>query len=114
MLQLSSYTKYYWYNDFVDMRKGIYGLCGLVQNNLKQDITQGDVFVFLNRKCNTLKLLQWDKDGFCLYEKKLSEGTFERQQTNNLSAILLTHYQLNCILQGVVLKSIKIKKRFGR
>lgn len=102
------------YTQVVDMRKGIYGLCGVVQNELNQNILLGDVFVFINRKHNTLKLLQWEGDGFCLYEKKLVRGTFEHQQQNNQPAILLTHYQLNCILQGVILKSIKMKKRFGR
>jgi len=45
-----------------------------VQNELKMDILMGDVFVFINRRHNQIKLLQWDKDGFALYEKRLEKG----------------------------------------
>ena len=51
------------------MRKGCYGLCGIVQNELKKNILLGDVFVFINKRHNQIKLLQWDTDGFALYEK---------------------------------------------
>ncbi len=112
MLQLSSNTKYYFYNEVVDMRKGIYGLCGVVQNEIKMNITDRDVFIFLNRKHNTMKLLQWDGDGFSMYEKRLSRGTFEYEIEDGKTVILLTHYQLQCIIQGIVLKSIQMKRRF--
>jgi transposase len=112
MLQLSSNTKYYFYNEFVDMRKGIYGLCGVVQNEMKMNITDRDVFIFLNRKHNTMKLLQWDGDGFCLYEKRLARGTFEYKIEEGKAIILLTNFQLQCILQGIILKSVKMKRRF--
>lgn len=95
------------------MRKGAYGLCGIVQNQLKQNILNRDVFVFVNKKHNTIKLLQWDGDGFALYEKKLARGSFEYQpQQGNDDTVLLTHYQLQCILQGIILQSIRMKKRF--
>jgi transposase len=113
MLQLSANTKYYFYNHVVDMRKGIYGLCGVVNNEIKKDIVDRDVFVFLNRMHNTIKLLQWDGDGFSLYEKKLARGTFEHKIQDGQTTILLTHYQLQCILQGIILESIRMKRRFG-
>ena len=95
------------------MRKGCYGLCGIVQNELKKNILLGDVFVFINKRHNQIKLLQWDKDGFALYEKRLEKGTFENTvNTQNGTDILLTHLQLQHILQGVILKSVRLKKRF--
>lgn len=112
MLQLAANTKYYVYNEVVDMRKGIYGLCGVVQNELGQNVLLGDVFAFFNRKHNTIKLLQWEGDGFALYEKKLARGSFEHHTQAGQRAILLTHYQLQCILQGIILQSIRMKKRF--
>ncbi len=59
------------------MRKGCYGLCGIVQNELKKNILLGDAFVFINKGYNKIKLLRWDKDGFALYEKRLEKGRFE-------------------------------------
>lgn len=95
------------------MRKGCYGLCGLVQNEMNKDVLQGDVFVFINKRHNQIKLLQWDKDGFALYEKRLEKGTFEQPgYTDNNATLLLTHLQLQHILQGVILKSVQHKKRY--
>jgi len=96
------------------MRKGCYGLCGLVQNVMKKDILLCDVFVFINKRHNQIKLLQWDKDGFALYEKRLEKGLFEQPATTqNGTDILLTHLQLQHILQGIILKSVRHKKRFA-
>jgi len=114
MLHLSTSLRYYFYTQIVDMRKGCYGLCGIVQNELKMDILMGDVFVFINRRHNQIKLLQWDKDGFALYEKRLEKGTFEQpSNTQNSTDILLTNLQLQHILQGVILQSVRHKKRFS-
>ncbi len=113
MLHPSSQERYYLYNQIVDMRKGCYGLCGLVQNEMKKNILLGDVFVFINKRHNQIKLLQWDKDGFALYEKRLEKGTFEQPgNTQNGTDILLTHLQIQHILQGVILQSVRHKKRY--
>ena len=114
MLHLSSHERYYFYNHVVDMRKGCYGLCGIVQNELKKNVLNGDVFVFLNKRHNQIKLLQWDRDGFALYEKRLEKGTFEQPVFGkNSNDVLLTNLQLQHILQGVILRSVIHKKRFS-
>lgn len=113
MLHLSASQRYFFYNQLTDMRKGCYGLCGIVQNELQKNILLGDVFVFINKRHNQIKLLQWDKDGFALYEKRLESGTFEMPVAlQNSTDILLTHLQLQHILQGVILQSVQHKKRF--
>lgn len=97
------------------MRKGCYGLCGIVQSHMKRPLLEGDVFVFLNKRRNQIKLLQWDKDGFAIYEKRLEQGTFERSNLSDLSAdTLLTSEQLHLILQGVFLHSVRHRKRWTR
>ena len=83
MLHLSSHERYYFYNQVVDMRKGCYGLCGIVQNELKKNVLNGDVFVFINKRHNQIKLLQWDRDGFALLKGdcrkvRLSNPFFKR------------------------------------
>ena len=114
MLHLSSNERYYFYNQVTDMRKGCYGLCGLVLNEMKKNVLSCDVFVFINKRRNQIKLLQWDKDGFALYEKRLEKGLFEQPDTTqNGTDILLTHLQLQHILQGIILQSVRHKKRFA-
>jgi transposase len=113
MLHLSSSVSYYLYTEVVDMRKGHYGLSGIVTSLMNKNVMNGSVFVFLNKRNNKIKLLQWDGDGFALYEKHLEKGTFERIISSiNENNVSLTALQLQHILQGVVLKSVKQKPRY--
>jgi transposase len=115
MLYLGTQVRYFYFSQAVDMRKGCYGMSGIVLNEMKRDVLSGDVFVFVNKRYNKIKLLQWDRDGFALYEKHLEKGTFERpENVNESNDILLTHIQLQHILQGVILQSVRQKKRYER
>ena len=67
------------------MRKGYDGLCGVVREQFKLNPLSGDVFIFLNRYRNRIKLLHWQGDGFAVYSKRLEKGTFE--QINRLQAM---------------------------
>ncbi|TRX45285.1 IS66 family insertion sequence element accessory protein TnpB [Fulvivirga sp. M361] len=79
------------------MRFGIYSLSGLVRNELGQDPLSGDVFVFIGKRANQVRLLQWDRDGFALYIKKLEQGTFEWPQGED---ICITSHQLSFLCTG--------------
>lgn len=60
-----------------DMRKSIDGLSILVSEKLKLDLFSGHLFAFCNRKQNMLKILYWDKSGFCLWHKRLEKNKFK-------------------------------------
>lgn len=110
MLALSSYCRYFLYRKSCDMRYGIYSLSGLVRNELGFDPLSGDVFVFLGKRRNQIRLLQWDKDGFAMYMKKLEQGTFEWPKGEDMQ---LTSHQLTLLLQGVILESVRLRKRYS-
>lgn len=93
------------------MRCGIYSLAGLVQNGLHLNPLSGDVFVFIGKRGNQLRLLQWDGDGYALYIKRLEAGTFERPPGEKL---LISSRELLLILQGVRLRSVRLRKRYQR
>lgn len=114
MLALTAQQKYYLYSEATDMRKGFNGLSGLVRNELDQDPMSGAVFIFINRRRNKMKLLVWEDSGFVLYYKQLQQGTFElpRPQQGQQSWTLTWH-DLVLMLEGVVLSSIKKRKRFS-
>ena len=78
MLALSSSTRYFLYGEPTDMRFEINSLAGLVRNKLGFDPMNGDVFLFLGKRSNQIRLLQWDRDGFAMYLKRLEQGIFER------------------------------------
>lgn len=93
------------------MRCGIYSLAGLVQNNLGLDPLSGDVFIFIGKRGNQLRLLQWDRDGYSMYIKRLEAGTFERPKDGKT---LVSARELSLVLQGVKLASVQLRKRYER
>ena len=117
MLHLSAACKYYLYGGEADMRKGFDSLSGMVSQHMQLSALSGAVFIFVNRRRNQLKLLLWEGDGFSLYHKRLEQGTYElphiATQKDKAGSISLTHQQLQLILQGISLKSIKHRKRYN-
>ena len=63
-----------------DMRKGFDTLAAATQEVLGQNPLSGHLFVFFNRNRSRVKVLFWDKSGFCLYYKRLEQGTFHFPQ----------------------------------
>lgn len=95
------------------MRKGFDGLSGLVRNELHQSPLNGDVFIFINKRRNQIKLLLWEGDGFSLYYKRLERGTYEVPPiTDQRSSVALRSDELMLILQGISLKSVQRRKRY--
>lgn len=60
-----------------DMRKAINGLSILVESFLGGNVLSGDLFVFCNRNRTILKVLYWDRCGFCLWQKRLEKSRFK-------------------------------------
>ena len=59
-----------------DMRKSVNGLSLIVSDMLDLDPFSGHLFVFCNRRRNILKILYWDRNGFCMWYKRLEEDRF--------------------------------------
>ncbi|MGI9278347.1 MAG: IS66 family insertion sequence element accessory protein TnpB [Endozoicomonas sp.] len=59
-----------------DMRKSYDGLSALAKNQLQEDPLSGQLFVFINRKGNQVKILYFDRSGYCIWSKRLKQGTF--------------------------------------
>lgn len=114
MLHLNSSTLYYWYNGAADMRKSFDALCGLVNQHCPTNVLQGGVYIFVNKKRNQIKLLTWEGDGLAIYYKRLEKGVYELPSiAANSGAATIDSVQLQLILQGIVLKSVRKKKRFS-
>ncbi len=76
MFSLNDSMRYLLYNKPTDMRKSYHTLCGLVTNELGCDPCNGDVYIFINKARNRIKLLHWELGGLVLYCKLLESGTF--------------------------------------
>lgn len=59
-----------------DMRKAIDGLSVMVSEQLELDPLSGHLFAFSNRSRNMVKVLYWDRNGFCLWQKRLETDRF--------------------------------------
>ncbi|HKK73867.1 MAG TPA: IS66 family insertion sequence element accessory protein TnpB [Saprospiraceae bacterium] len=114
MLSFSSKQRYFLYGPATDMRKGFAGLSGLVRQHINHELLSGDVFIFINRRRDRIKLLMWDATGFALYYKQLERGTFELPDTNENGSLELSWSDLVMLLEGVEIKSIKRRKRYEK
>jgi transposase len=111
MLHLSASCNYYFCNTPTDMRKGFDSLSGMVTQHMQLNVLTGSIFIFINKKRDQVKLLLWEGDGFALYHKRLEQGTFEKPNLHN-DSLQITFQQLQFILQGVQLNSVKMKNRY--
>ncbi len=101
--------RYFIYRSGCDMRKEYDGLSGLVINEFNKSPLSGDVFIFVSKQRNKIKLLHWQRDGFVIYRKRLEKGTFELPKDNSME---VTAHQLQFILDGIYLSSIKKRMRY--
>ena len=114
MLSLGPGQRYFLYTGAADMRKGFDGLSGLVLSEMSGDPLSGDVFIFVNRRANRMKLLVWDRSGFVIWYKRLERGTFELPAVGSgQQSIGISWQKLVLILEGVSLKSVVHRKRFS-
>lgn len=115
MLSLNSNTRYFLYQSHIDMRKSFNGLCGIVTNELHQDIMGNDVFIFFNKRKTHIKLLAFEGDGFAIYYKRLEQGTYEfTTDSSSGQSTLLSYSQLLLILQGISLKKVSYRRRYKK
>jgi len=90
----------------VDMRKAIDGLSLLVKSHLKHNPFSGQLFVFTNKKRNIVKILYWQGNGFCLWQKRLEKGCFRWPSTNS-DILSLTARELSWLLEGLEINQVK-------
>lgn len=60
----------------VDMRASFYRLAAQVRGGLAEDPRSGHLYVFIGKGRNLIKVLFWDRSGYCLFCKKLESGKF--------------------------------------
>jgi len=113
IISFSDRYRYFVYRSNCDMRKGFDGLSGLVKNEFKMDPLLGDVFIFLSRQRNRIKLLHWQGDGFSIYSRRLEKGTFELPEgTISTVAQEISSENMKFILDGIMLNSVKKRVRY--
>jgi transposase len=83
-----------------DMRKAINGLSIMVEQAMDLNPFSGDLFVFCNRRRNIIKILCWDRNGFCLWHKRLEKHRFKWPQCEQ-EVMTIDRHQLQWLLYGL-------------
>lgn len=112
MLSLNGYRLVLW-TGAADMRMGFNSLSGLICNEAKENPFQGGtIYGFFNQRRNQVKLLVWEGDGFSIYYKRLSRGTFGTPVYEPATqTMVIEKKDLMMILEGV---EIRYRKRYSR
>ena len=64
------------FDEPVDMRKSFNTLSAIVEGEMKRDVLEGDLFLFVSRNRQRAKVLYFDGTGLCLLAKRLERGQF--------------------------------------
>ena len=96
-----------------DLRKAFDGLSTLVQGSFEREPTSGDLFVFLNRRGTQVRILFWDRDGYCVLMKRLEAGTFRRVKAGEgATHVEIDAGELAMLLEGIDAPVVKRRKRY--
>src|SRR5271167_193433 len=107
-------AKIYLYSQNVDMRKSFDGLHAIVQSEFQRDIRLGDLFLFLNRRLDRIKLMHWDTDGLVIWMKRLERGTFQRPRCPpDADHVVMDETDLAILLSGIELTTVKRRPRYS-
>ena len=113
MFTLSSSNRFHLYSEATDMRKSFNGLSGIIENELEGNPINGDMFMFINKSRDKIKLLHWSASGFTLYYKRLEKGSFELPDYDLYNcSIRLDYAQMVMIVDGLSIENIKRRKRY--
>ena len=83
-----------------DFRKQINGLSIIVQEQMQLNPLDNNLYIFCNKSRNRLKVLYWDRNGFCLWFKRLELDKFAWPQ-NLEEALEIDETKLRMLLDGI-------------
>lgn len=105
---LPSNSAVYLYSGTVDMRVSFDRLCEKIKSELKRSVIAGGLFVFFSRCRKRVKILYWNRDGYCLWYKRLEAGTFKIEKTESYEEV--EYVDLELLLKGIEFSRIKLQK----
>ncbi len=111
MLTLPPSTRIYVAAAPTDLRKGFDGLSAAVLEVIGQDPTSGHLFVFRNRRANQVRVLFWDRTGWCIVAKRLARGSFRLGLPVPEGA---THLEVEAAELGLMLEGIDLTEAVRR
>ena len=107
MFSLGDSNRYLLFSEPTDMRKSFHTLSGLVTNIMGTSPHNGDVFIFINKHRNRIKLLHWEPGGMVIYSKMLERGTFALPDLSSVtsSSYVMQWRDLVLLVEGIMEKA---------
>lgn len=98
----------------VDGRKGVDSLMVLVRDVLRYDPLSGHLFVFFSKRCDRVRIVYWDRDGFAMWQKRLERGRFRPtfSDDGSLGSSAIEAAELALIIEGIDLKGARRRPRW--
>ena len=96
-----------------DMRKSYDGLAAAVRQQLGEDPLSGALYVFINRRRTQMKILYFDRSGYCVWSQRLEQGRFHAGR-DPAGKRCLSWTELKLILEGIDQRSVRQYRRYRR
>ena len=88
-----------------DLRRGITGLVSIIRLEYGLDpLEDGTLFLFCGNKRSSIKGIYYDRDGFCMIVKRLTDGVYQWPRTSD-EAMDLTHEEFRRLMEGFTVQS---------
>ena len=94
---------------YTDLRCGIDGLAGIIQQQFQLDPFTNTLFLFCGRRRDRIKALYWEGNGFLLLYKRLESGSFQWPRSET-EARELTPQQYRWLMEGLQIDQPKAHK----
>lgn len=94
------------YGEPASMRLSFDGLYALARHRMKQDPLSGNLFAFINRRATQIKVLYFDRTGWCVWSKRLEQGRLIRNW-NDISTREMDCIALKLLLEGIEPKRMR-------
>jgi transposase len=101
MKSISEFKNLYIHRDPVDMRKGINGLSGIVEQDMKLDLKSSALFIFCNGRRTRMKILYFDRSGFAIWLKKLEGSKFSWPLKLDKETVPIEASDMELLLEGI-------------
>jgi len=111
MLSLPPSVRIFICTEAADMRRSFDGLAAMAKQIIGRSPFTGHLFVFRNRKKDRVKILWWDRAGFCIWYKRLEKGVFRFPEGDGQS-VEVEAADLALLLEGIDLAGANRRKRF--
>ncbi len=108
---ISTSSKIYLFAMPTDMRKGFDGLAAIVRQH-EFNLFEGAYFIFISKRADRIKILNWDHGGLMIWYKRLEKGTFKRTFDHHQAYVEINLNQLLLALDGLDYMVLKQPKRW--